>query len=62
MAAKKKEIDRHKSGFLVRLPEEYRVKLQELKDRTDRPFVATVRRALDAFLRANGVEPPGTST
>lgn len=54
--------DQHKSGFLVRLPEAYRAKLQEHKDKTDRPFSVAVRRAVDAYLKGNGIEPPGTST
>jgi predicted DNA-binding protein len=58
---KKKPADQHKSGFLVRLPEAYRAKLQELKQKTDRPMAASVRRALDAYLKANGIEPPAAS-
>jgi len=63
--AKKKpdpKADKHKSGFLVRLPAPYRLKLQELKKKTDRPITASVRRGVDAELRANGIEPPDTST
>ena len=55
---KKKRIDRHKSGFLVRLPEEYREAIQELKADEDRTIAAIVRRALDAYLKASGRTPP----
>lgn len=55
---KKKTNDRHKSGFLVRLPEAYREKLHGLKEKTDRPVAAMIRRAVDAYLKENGVEPP----
>lgn len=50
--------DQHTSGFLVRLPTAYRAKLRELKDRTDVPIAASVRRAVDAYLLAVGIEPP----
>lgn len=56
--AKKKNPDRHKSGFLVRLPESYREKLHGLKAKTDRPVAAMIRRAVDAYLKENGVNPP----
>lgn len=62
VAKKKKRTDEHKSGFLVRLPEVYRGLLLELKQQTDRPITAMVRRALDAYLKENGVEPPDSST
>ena len=52
--------DQHASGFMVRLPEGYRAALDELKKRTDRPYTASVRRALDAYLREQGIEPPET--
>lgn len=57
-----RSIDRHVSGFLVRLPEPYRKALQELKRKTDRPFSAMVRRALDAYLKENGVRLHPVST
>lgn len=50
--------DRHQSGFMVRLPEAYRAKLQEHKTKTGCPFAEAIRRAMDAFLKANGIEPP----
>ena len=55
---KTKQTDQHRSGFLVRLPESYRAKLQELKQKTDRPITASVRRAVNVELIANGIEPP----
>lgn len=55
----KKKPDLHRSGFMVRIPEEYREALAELKAKTDRPYAAAVRRALDAYLRVNGIVPPG---
>jgi hypothetical protein len=58
----KRTQDRHASGFMVRLPEPYRAALQELKSQTDRPLSAMVRRAVDAYLKANGKTPPDTST
>jgi len=58
MAAKKTSSrDYHRSGFLVRIPEVYREKLKELKRKTDRPFAASVRRALDDYLGKHGVSP-----
>jgi hypothetical protein len=63
MAAKeKRKGDRHKTGFLVRLPEVYRGKFLEHKLKTDRPIAAAIRRAADAYLKENGIEPPVTST
>ena len=50
--------DQHTSGFLVRLPETYRPLLLALKKKTDRPIAASVRRGVDAELKANGIEPP----
>lgn len=57
MSAKKpaKPKDKHKSGFLVRLPESYRVALTELKRRTRRPITQEVQIALEAHLKAAGV-------
>ena len=57
---RKKYPDQHTSAFLVRLPESYREKLKELKRLTDRPVTASVRRGVDAELRANGIEPPAS--
>lgn len=51
---KRKTQDKHKSGFLVRLPVEYRAKLLAMKKGTDLPITAIVRRALDAVLPESG--------
>lgn len=59
---KDKPKDQHKSGFLVRLPEVYRELLQKLKQKTDRPITASVRRGVDKELKENGIEPPSGST
>ncbi len=56
--AKKKRPDQHTSGFLVRLPERYRPALHELKRKTERAIAVEVRRAVDAYLEANGVPIP----
>jgi hypothetical protein len=60
--SKSKPKDQHKSGFLVRLPVAYRGKLEELRKTTRRPFTTEIQVALDAHMKANGVEPPDTST
>ncbi len=59
--AKKKAPDQHKSAFLIRIPEAYRGKLEELKRKTDRPYTAAVRRALDLYLEQNGITPPSAT-
>lgn len=48
--------------FQVRLPKVYQAKLQEHKEHTGCPYTEAVRRALDAYLKANGVEPPVVPT
>lgn len=59
MAKKKpKPPDKHASGFMVRLPESYRGPLERMKREHGRPITESVRRALDAYLKANGVDPP----
>lgn len=58
MAKRKPKPDQHTSGFLVRLPERYRPALHALKRKTERPIAVEVRRAVDAYLAANGVEVP----
>ena len=57
-----KKKDAHKSGFLMRFPESYREKLKELKAKTRRPYTVEGQMAMDAHLKANGIEPPDTST
>ena len=62
-AKPQKQIDRHKSGYLIRLPESYRAALQELRQKTRRPMTVEAQIALDAHLKANGISPPqGMST
>lgn len=56
--AKKAVADQHKSGFMVRLPEEYREALQKLKAKTDRAITTCVRRGVDKELKENGIDPP----
>lgn len=46
-----------RAGTIVCLPEAYRALLRELKRKTDRPIAASVRRGVDAELKANGIEP-----
>jgi hypothetical protein len=48
----RERTDYHTSGFVVRLPQEYRDKLQRVKDRTGAPYAESVRRALDAYIKA----------
>lgn len=50
--------DRHKSGFMIRLPESFREPVAELKRKTRRPITVEVQLAMEAHLKANGVKPP----
>lgn len=62
MAAKKKaKKDAHKSGFMVRLPEQYRPPLEQLKKKTRRTITVEVQLALDKHLKDEGLTPPGTA-
>jgi hypothetical protein len=54
----KKQKDKHRSGFMIRFPEAYRKKLQELRRKTRRAYTVEAQMAMDAHLKANGVEPP----
>ena len=54
MSQDKPKPDRHKSTFVVRLPEEYREKLKVLTDRTRRKYTAEVQIALDKHLAFEG--------
>jgi hypothetical protein len=49
--------DRHASGFMIRLPDVYRDLLRKIGD-PDLTFTVKVRRAVDGYLKTNGVEPP----
>lgn len=53
----KKQKDQHKSGLMVRLPEEYRPKLLELKAKNRRPTTTEVQIALDKHLQSEGIKP-----
>jgi hypothetical protein len=53
-AAKAK--DQHKSGFMVRLPEEYRAKLLALAQRTKRKMTTEVQISLDKHFADEGVK------
>ena len=44
--------------FAVVLPPAYGEIFRRLKEKTDRPIAAMIRRAADAYLRENGEEPP----
>lgn len=60
MPAKKTPVkDKHKSGFLVRLPESYREALNELKRQTRRPITQEVQMALEAHFKAAGLKLAG---
>ncbi len=53
-----KAADLHKSGFMVRLPEEFRACLKELKAKNRRDFTVEVQIALEAHFKANGIKFP----
>jgi hypothetical protein len=52
--------DRHRSRFMVRLPEAYHTQLMKLKKRTGKTIAAEVRAALEAYLAEHGLWPPPT--
>jgi hypothetical protein len=54
-----KPPDRHKSGFMVRLPEEHRAALELLKQRHRRKITEEVQIALEKHYKAEGVPFPG---
>lgn len=56
--SKPRNGDRHRSKFVVRLPDSYKPKFQEYKKKTGCPFSEAARRAMDAFLMEAGIEPP----
>ena len=59
MASKKKgKPDQHKSGFMVRLPEAYREKLEEVAVKNRRTMTVETQIALDKHFQAEGIEPP----
>lgn len=62
MSAKKKAAkDRHRSGFMVRLPEPYREALAELRRKTRRAITVETQIALDEHLKMNGITPPSAN-
>jgi hypothetical protein len=50
-----KSSDRHRSRFMVRVPEIFRTKLQLLKEKTGKPMTALVQWALKLLLRGFGL-------
>lgn len=54
----KKKPDQHKSGFLVRLPEDFRPVLEGLQAKNDRPMTIEVQRAIIAYAKLQGVPAP----
>lgn len=55
--AKAKPKDKHKSAFMVRLPERYRGALESLKAKTRRATTVEVQIALDKHLKDEGQSP-----
>jgi hypothetical protein len=59
MAKKKEpEMDRHRSGFMLRLPEIYRTQLRKLRAKTRRPMTTDIQIALEEYLEKNELWPP----
>lgn len=61
--AKKKQsnkADRHKSGYMLRLPEHFREMLQDLTQDTRRTMTEEVKIALERYLKGEGKwkDPP----
>ena len=54
--------DRHKSGFMVRLPAAYKGAMATLKAKNRRTITMEVQIALDKHLQAEGVSLPDSST
>jgi hypothetical protein len=55
---RKRTTDKHKSGFLVRLPGLFRPPLAKLRERHRRAITVEVQIALEKHLAAEGVWPP----
>lgn len=53
--------DRHKSGFMVRLPNAYREAMAALRAKSRRTITMEIRVALDKHLQAEGIEPPDSA-
>lgn len=61
MPPKKKPKDRHRSGFMVRLPEDHKTALTELTGKTRRAITTEVQIALEDHYKKEGVKfPPGS--
>lgn len=58
LLVKKKPADQHKSGFMIRMPEEFRPVLEALQDKNDRPMTIELQRAVIAYAKAEGVACP----
>ncbi len=56
-AAKRTE-DRHRSGFMLRLPESHRAALEELRKKNRRTFTEEVQIALERHYEREGVKFP----
>ena len=54
--------DQHKSGFMIRLPEEYREIIAELRAKSRRTITMEIRVAIDEYIKANGITPPEFKT
>lgn len=53
-----KSTDQHKSGFMIRLPEEFRPVLMALQDKNQRPMTVELQRALIDYAKREGVPAP----
>lgn len=54
--AEKRSDDRHKSGFMIRLPEAHREPLQTLKAQRRQSITTLVQLALEEYYQRNKVE------
>lgn len=55
---KKTTADQHLSGFMVRLPEKFRMYLLSLQKQTRRTITMEVQLALEEYLKKHGIWPP----
>jgi len=53
--SKKETSDRHASGFMVRLPETYRVHINTLRKKNRRTITEEIKIALEEYFRKNQV-------
>jgi hypothetical protein len=56
--SKKKRIDRHLSGRMVRMPAEWHEALKALAAQNRRPLTWELLLAIEEHLRHHGIEPP----